>query len=82
MFEPRDGLLYSSGRRGQHEPGTDENPVGRNAWRCVAIMSLLAAVTGCSDLTGAGAAAGRQDEKPSRNVDQQVDAVMKDFRNE
>lgn len=56
--------------------------MSRNAWRCVAIMSLLAAVTGCSDLTGAGAAAGRQDEKPSRNVDQQVDAVMKDFRNE
>lgn len=47
------------------------------------IMSTtLFALAGCADPSGAGLADGKRETKPSRDVGDQVDAVMKDFKNE
>jgi hypothetical protein len=49
----------------------------------IAIVPLVVIATaGCSDLGGGGTAGSQKDGKPSRDVDEQVDAVMKDFKNE
>lgn len=54
---------------------------GMSCW-VVIVAAALSAVAGCADSTGTGAAGGPQDPKPSRDVGDQVDAVMKDFKNE
>ncbi len=50
----------------------------RWAW----MLGLLAvvAIAGCE--AGAGLAGGQAEKKPSKDVGEQVDAVMKDFKNE
>ena len=51
----------------------------RWAW----FLALLAVVTlaGC-DSSGGGSAGGQAEKKQSRDVGEQVDAVIKDFKNE
>ena len=46
----------------------------------VLLLSLVTAV-GCADLTGAGSSQS-QGDKPARDIDEQVDAAVKDFKNE
>lgn len=48
-----------------------------------AVVLLLPLVTasGCADPTGVGSSQSQKD-KPSRDVDAQVDAAVKDFKNE
>jgi len=48
----------------------------------VAVSLMISGLAGCGDLAGGGSAGSQKDAKPSRDVDQQVDAVMKDFKNE
>jgi hypothetical protein len=53
---------------------------------CFTIVSAVVLVglvtAGCADLTGGGSASGQQEAKPSRDIDEHVDAAVKDFRNE
>lgn len=48
----------------------------------VIVAAAMSAVAGCADPSGTGAAGGPKEPKPSRDVGDQVDAVMKDFKNE
>ena len=49
----------------------------------VSAVVLAGLVTaGCAGPTGGGSASGQQEAKPSRDLDEQVDAAVKDFKNE
>jgi hypothetical protein len=47
----------------------------------VMLMVPLLALAGCADLTGIGSSQSQTD-KPTRDIDEQVDAAVKDFKNE
>lgn len=55
---------------------------GKMCFCFVAVWLVLSGLTGCSDLGGGGTAGSQKEAKPSRDVDEQVDAAMKDFKNE
>ena len=52
-----------------------------NYWLAIEGVALLA-VAGCDASNDGAAKTGANSQKPTRDVDQQVDAVMKDFKNE
>lgn len=47
----------------------------------IVLLAGVVAAVGC-DATGTAGTAGKPAEKQSRDVGEQVDAVMKDFKNE
>ena len=55
---------------------------GKMCFCFVAVWLVLSGLTGCSDVGGGGSAGSQKEAKPSRDVDEQVDAAMKDFKNE
>ena len=46
------------------------------------LLAVLPAIAGCEAARGPASSADHDATKPSRDVDHQVDAVIKDFKNE
>lgn len=46
------------------------------------LLAVLPAIAGCEAARGPASSGGQDAPKPSRDIDQQVDAVIKDFKNE
>jgi len=46
------------------------------------LLAVLPAIAGCEAARGPASSAGHDATKPSRDIDHQVDAVIKDFKNE
>ena len=65
-----------------HKSLGDEDAMSRKMrfWVVMLLMPLLA-LAGCTDLTGAGSSQS-QNDKPARDIDEQVDAAVKEFKNE
>jgi len=62
--------------------GSAADRIGPRLSFCLSAIGLAVVATAGCDATGVGGAASKPAEKQSRDVGEQVDAVMKDFKNE
>lgn len=73
--------LYVRKSRSGHHGLQERAGALRGRWVASLVVAVVA-VSGCEASSGPGGSAGQKSLLPNRDVDKQVDAVIKDFRNE